>query len=197
MPTLHLLRHGALVPDPEHRFLGQRHVPLSEAGKRQAAYWHREFASLPLLEVWTSDLPRCREMTALVMAGRSTPVILEPAFREISLGTWDGLRKSEVEARFPGALAARGNDLWEYVPDGGESFHQLSRRVLTALHRHLSALPEDGAALLVAHAGVNRIILKQRMALGMDDFFAIPQSFAACTTLFYSPDDLAALEAAR
>lgn len=196
MLTLYLLRHGALVPDPEHRFLGQRHVPLSGTGRRQGLFWHQEFSDVPLCEVWTSDLPRCRDMTALVMAGRSIDVIPDPGFREISLGSWDGRSKDDVEARFPGALAARGNDLWNYVPCGGESFHQLSQRVLTALHRRLSSLPDGGTALLVAHSGVNRIILMHYMALGMDDFFAIPQPFAACTTLCYSPEDVDALKAA-
>lgn len=193
MPTLHLLRHGTLLPNPEHRFVGQRDIPLSGEGRRQALFHCREFCSVPLVQVWTSDLSRCLEMTDLVLSGRAVPVVRESAFREISLGSWEGLTMAEVEARFPGAVAARGRDFWNYVPHGGESFAMLARRVFLALHRRLSLLDADDQVLLVAHAGVNRIILMQYLALGMDDFFALPQPYAACTTLFYDAEDLARL----
>lgn len=193
MPVLHLLRHGTLLPNPERRFVGQRDIPLSETGRRQARILQQNLASVPLAEVWTSDLPRCREMTAIVAAGHDAPVYPEPAFREIRLGRWEGLTKTEVNDRFPGAVEARGKDLWQYVPQDGESFAMLAGRVLPALFRHLASLDEDSHALLVAHSGVNRVILMRYMALDMSAFFSIPQPYAACTTLRYGPEDIARL----
>ena len=190
MPTLYLLRHGTLLPNPERRFIGQSDIPLSEEGRRQAMYWRHALADVPFDEVWTSDLTRCREMTTLVTGERRLPVSVEPAFREICLGRWEGLTKAQVEERFPGALAERGRDLWNYVPVGGESFAMLADRVLAALRRRLSALPPDGTALLTGHAGVNRVILMRYLALCMDDFFALPQPYAACTMLRYEQEDL-------
>lgn len=193
MPVLYLLRHGTLLPNPERRFIGQRDVPLSEEGKRQALYWKHALADIPFTEAWTSDLPRCLSMTRLVLEGRHLPVRPDAAFREIALGDWEGMTKAEVEERFPGAIAERGRDFWSYVPSGGESFSMLAGRVLPALHRRLSALSPDGTALLVAHAGVNRVILMRYLALGMADFFALPQPYAACTRLRFSAKDLAQL----
>ncbi len=190
MPTLHLLRHGTLLPNPERRFVGQRDIPLSETGRRQARRVQSDLSSVPLAQVWTSDLPRCLEMTSIVMEGRMVPVHPESAFREIRLGEWEGLTKGEVNARFPGAVDARGKDLWNYVPQGGESFAMLARRVLPALFERLNSLPGDGHALLVAHSGVNRIILMRYMALDMRDFFALPQPYAACTALHYGEEEL-------
>ena len=66
----------------------------------------------------------------------------------------------------------------------------LARRVLPALLCRLRTLRDDDQALLVAHSGVNRIVLMQYMALNMQDFFSIPQSYAACTTLRYSPEEM-------
>lgn len=194
MPTLHLLRHGTLLPNPERRFVGQRNIPLSEEGRRQARFRRQELIPVPLQEVWTSDLDRCREMTAIIMEGRNVPVHAEAAFREIHLGAWEGLTRTEVEERFPGAVAARGQDFWNYAPQGGESFAMLARRVLPVLHAHLRSLPDDAHALLVAHSGVNRMILMQYMALGMQDFFSIPQPYAAHTALFYDAEALVRLE---
>ena len=193
MPVLHLLRHGTLLPNPELRFVGQRDIPLSEIGRRQARQVRQDLAAVPLTEAWTSDLPRCLEMTALALDGRNVPVQVEPAFREINLGRWEGLTKAEVDARFPGAVAARGKDFWNYVPEGGESFAMLASRVCSALYRRLADMRGDAHALLVAHSGVNRVILMRYLALDMRDFFAVPQPYAACTTLFYGSDDLARL----
>ena len=193
MPVLHLLRHGTLLPNPERRFVGQRDIPLSEVGRRQARQVRQDLAAVPLTEAWTSDLPRCLEMSAIVLDGRNVPVHVEPAFREINLGSWEGLTKAEVDARFPGAVAARGKDLWNYTPEGGESFAMLALRVCSALYRRLAGMRGDAHALLVAHSGVNRVILMRYLALDMRDFFAVPQPYAACTTLFYGSDDLARL----
>lgn len=190
MPVLHLLRHGILLPNPEHRFVGQRDIPLSEEGRRQALICRQDLACVPLKQVWTSDLTRCRQMTTIIMNKRPVTVYLTAAFREINLGDWEGLTKHEVDTRFPGALAARGRDFWNYVPSEGESFSMLARRVLSELLCRLSALQENDEVLLVAHAGVNRIILMQHMALTIRDFFAIPQPYAACTRLFYSTEEL-------
>ena len=193
MPILHLLRHGTLLPNPEHRFIGQRDIPLSETGRRQACLLGCDLSVVPLAQAWTSDLPRCREMTALVLNGRPVPVHSDPAFREIHLGCWEGLTKADVDALFPGAVAARGRDFWNYVPQGGESFAMLAGRVYPALHRLLSQLGTNDHALLVAHAGVNRIILMRYLALRPQDMFSVPQPYAACTTLHYDQDDMAHL----
>ncbi len=194
MPILHLLRHGTLLPNPERRFVGQRDIPLSEEGRRQAHLRRKELFALPLKEVWTSDLSRCREMTAIILNGKSVPVHAEPAFREIHLGRWEGLTKAEVETEFPGAVKERGKDFWNVAPQGGESFAMLARRVLPALLCRLRTLKSDEQALLVAHSGVNRIVLMQYMALNMQDLFSIPQSYAACTTLRYGPEEMDELE---
>ncbi len=196
MPTLHLLRHGALPPNPDHRFIGQQDLPLSDEGKRQARFWQWEFSGRPLTEVWTSDLARCRETAAIVMAQRVLPLHIDAEFREISLGSWEGLTKTEVEKRFPGAVSARGRDFWNYVPCGGESFSMLSRRVMNALLLRLAGLGPEDSALLVAHAGVNRMILMHHLALNMGDFFALPQPYGACTSLVLSSDDIVALASA-
>lgn len=193
MPILHLLRHGTLLPNPERRFVGQRDIPLSEEGRRQARFRRQELSTVPLREVWTSDLPRCREMTAIIMEGRLCPVRTDASFREISLGAWEGLTMAEVEERFPGAVSARGQDFWNYAPEGGESFGMLARRVLPALGARLRPLPDDAHVLLVAHSGVNRMILMRYMALGMRDFFSIPQPYAAHTALVYDAEALARL----
>ena len=69
------------------------------------------------------------------------------------------------------------------------------RPVLPALRRRLLALPPDAEALPAAHAGGNRVMLMQYSVRGPGDFFTLPQPYAACTALSYSPEDLSRLPA--
>ncbi len=193
MPVLYLLRHGELLPNPEHRFIGQLDIALSKKGYLQALYWQKEFSSLPLTRGWSSDLPRCRDTAKHILREHRTALELEPAFREINLGAWQGLNKKQVEQKFPGALSERKKDFWNYTPEGGESFSAVARRVLPALKHKLLQLSPDEQAVLVAHAGVNRIILLQYLALDAEKLFMLPQPYAACTGLYYSQQDILSL----
>lgn len=178
-----LMRHGTLPPNPERRFIGQQDIPLSPPGRRQAASWCRRLRDVPLAAIVCSDLSRCVETASLVRGGRDIPIIKEPAFREVSLGAWQGLTPGEVEQRFPGAYAARGSDLVRFRPEGGESFADLAERVLPAFDQATQTFA-GMPLLIVAHAGVNRLVLARYMALPARYILDIPQPYACCSTVF-------------
>ncbi len=191
--ALYLLRHGALPPNPQRRFVGQRDLPLTPLGRRQIAAQAEALAATPLQRILCSSLQRCRDSAGIV--GRlhpDAPVVPMDAFREISLGQWEGLTPAEVEERFPGAYAERGRRPADYRPPGGESFRMLARRVLPALRDALTPAPQ-GNVLLAAHGGVNRVILSYALALPLGRLFDIPQPYAACARLELPPDFFDAL----
>lgn len=185
MAKLYCLRHGALPPNPQHCFIGQQDIALSHKGRRQAAFWREALRAVPFAAVWTSDLARCRSMTALVLAGRQPmpTVRLVPALREIHLGQWQGLPKALVQQRFPELYAARGQDMYHVRPPQGESFAMLAARVLPAVRQLALLCQPHENALLVSHAGVLRLLLLQAMALPPQDLFALPLPYAACVEL--------------
>jgi probable phosphoglycerate mutase len=174
------MRHGALPPNPERRFVGQQDIALSEKGRAQAASWRSRLCRIPFAAVVGSDLSRCLDTAELATDTRLTPLIREPAFREIRLGEWEGLTPGEVEACFPGAYAERKKDMAGFRPAGGESFRDLAARVLPAFDAHVRAF-RGRPLLIVAHAGVNRVILARAMALPLSDLQDIPQPYACCT----------------
>ncbi|MDO9630478.1 MAG: histidine phosphatase family protein, partial [Humidesulfovibrio sp.] len=144
-----LLRHGQILQSPDgRRFVGSSERPLDDTGKAQARAVGRALADLgsvglPLRRVFTSDLERTVDTAQIAldnamehaMAGQNEkPEHLRlPELREICLGDWEGLSKEEVQLRFPGQLERRGLDMAGYCPPGGESFSDLSARVLPAL----------------------------------------------------------------
>lgn len=177
------MRHGALPDNPQRRFIGQQDVMLSERGRAQARAWHERLRHAPLARIVCSDLARCVETANIVRGGRRIPLATEPGLREICLGAWEGLTPAEVEERHPGAYAARGRDMARFQPEGGESFARLAERALPVFARWLNVALGGEPVLVVAHAGVNRVILAHILAMPLQDLMRIPQPYACCTEI--------------
>jgi len=183
--TIFLMRHGAILQRHPRRFVGQTDFPLIEEGQAQAALWREGLADLPFAAVVTSDLARCRETAAIVLADRDVPVRCDPRLREIMLGAWEGLTVEEVHERYPGAYERRGCDLTGFRPDGGESFADVQNRA-TAVIGELVALP--GNILVVAHGGVNRTILCHALGIPLEHLFRLGQQYCGLNILTLFPD---------
>ncbi len=56
-----LWRHGQTTYNAEHRFQGQRDVPLNPLGRAQAQQAARHLAGLEPSQIWSSDLIRASE----------------------------------------------------------------------------------------------------------------------------------------
>ncbi len=172
---IYLLRHGEIRGSEIKRFIGRTDVGLSPKGIDQARFWQGYFADIKIDRVFSSPLSRCVETARIVSARPDHEITRVPEFGEIDLGRWDGQPFAQIKAHFPGAWAARGNDLVHYRPPGGESFADLFDRVVPAfqnLARHVS-----GNSLIVAHAGVNRMILCHLLAKALNDLFTIDQAY--------------------
>lgn len=162
--------------------VGARDIPLSSEGREQIRLLAKQF--MPAVQdslgaVICSDLDRCRETAAILMEalpqGRP-PLHVEPGLREIDLGLWQGMTKAEIERAWPGAYAARGQDMANFCPPQGESFVQAQGRALAAVARWRRHYP--GATLLmVSHAGILGSLLAHYLALPLRDVLRIPQYY--------------------
>ena len=184
--TIFLLRHGhvefsgAESGSPK-RFHGQTDTPLSHTGREQARVWHSELAEKKVTGIYASDLVRCAETARIIAGKESVEVQLLPALREINLGKLEGLSMDFVRTRFPEEWKKRGNDLLHYRPEGGESFADLEKRVLPAFET--IAGKHEGNTLIVAHAGVNRMILCRILGIPISNLFRIGQSYGCLNIL--------------
>lgn len=154
MSRVLLVRHGQSVWNAEGRWQGQLDPPLSDLGAAQAkaAAAHLD----GVVAVATSDLQRARR-TADILADELGigPAVVELGLRERNAGAWEGLTRDEIEARYPGWLAARR---W---PEGWEDDGSVLDRAVPALHR-LGAMADDrgGAVVGVTHAGLIRSVAR-------------------------------------
>jgi probable phosphoglycerate mutase len=145
-----VLRHGESEWNAQRRWQGQQDPPLTHHGRRHAA------ATADLLGqfdgVWCSTLQRASE-TAVILAELLGvgPVIADPRLMERGFGAWEGLTAEDVEARWPGFLAAGAR------PDDAESTEALLDRVGAACADIARAHP-GAEVLVISHAGLIRTL---------------------------------------
>ena len=159
-----LLRHGESDWNAAKRFQGRSDRPLTPLGRQQAKALASELASSSSLSViYTSPLRRALETAAVVGEQVGLEPVPDDDLREVDVGSWTGLSRAEVEARYPDAFERwlDGGEGW----DDGESYAEMSARVLAALVRISGSHPGD-ELLVVSHGGPIRAI--QAAAAGMD-----------------------------
>ena len=146
------LRHGQSEWNAEGRWQGQADPPLPSLGEQQAL-----FAANQLLDrgeifdaIASSDLQRARR-TAEIIAGviGDGAVNLRVEFRERSAGVWQGMTRSEIETRWPNAIAQQR---W---PEGWESDESVAGRVVPTVREFAR---NNDRLLVVAHAGLIRAL---------------------------------------
>jgi 2,3-bisphosphoglycerate-dependent phosphoglycerate mutase len=161
--TILLARHGESDWNRSKRWQGFADRPLTDLGRRQAADLAERLEETELDAIYASDLQRARETAEIVARSKGLTVRSTPDLREVDVGSWSGLTRAEAEERFPQGYARwlNGGEGW----DDGETYHQMSERVVGAIHRIADA--HDGSRVLViAHGGSIRAV--HAAALGVD-----------------------------
>ncbi len=186
-----LLRHGEIALSRQ-TFYSQQEVELSEKGIQQSLRIARSLNKLKLEGVISSDLSRCLFMARAIADHCGTRLIKTADLREVDFGEWSGLSWEEIDKRYPGELEARMKDLENYRPPGGESLCDVSARVKRVLKRVLEDFRGKTVAL-VAHGGVNRVLIAEAIGLRLQHIFCLHQNFACANILDFFPDGYAVL----
>lgn len=104
----------------------------------------------PIARVVASDLIRAAGQAAHLARHLAVPLTLDPGWRELAFGAWDGLAPEALDGD---ALARFWNDPEAHPPPEGERWSSLCARVGTSLGK----LATD--TLVVTHAGAMRAAL--------------------------------------
>src|SRR5688572_6698667 len=160
-----LVRHGSTLLTAEDRFAGETDVALADEGREQARALATRLGSQPLGAIYASPLQRCAETARLLAEPHKLLVQTRAEFREMSHGHWEGLKRSEVEARYPDEFAAWENDPYTFAPQGGESGLAVTARALPALLEVVRACAGK-SVLIVSHKATIRLLISS--LLGFD-----------------------------
>ena len=160
-----MVRHGATVLSAEDRFAGVTNVELSDEGREQARGLSERLSAEKIAAVYASPLGRTVETARILAAPHNLPVQRCDGFREISHGHWEGMKRREVEEKFPEEMAAWEKDPYTFAPAGGESGLAVTARALPALIDLVRKHPGEHI-LIVSHKATIRLLLSS--LLGFD-----------------------------
>lgn len=144
-----LVRHGQSEWNAIGRWQGWADPELSALGREQSRLATAGVGRVDA--VVSSDLRRAFDTATIMAEGLGVgPVAVEPLLRERDVGEWTGLTRSEIEQRWPGALAGPMPD-----PPGGEGWAEVRERMRSAVDG-LAATHTEEVVLAVTHGGVIR-----------------------------------------
>ena len=167
--TLVLVRHGETEGQSSIRYYGRTDVALSDLGRAQMRAVRDALRSRAIAAglVFASPLSRAQESARLI-AGAQPRLFTVDEFAEVDFGLFEGLTADEIRVRHPAEFERWTRDRlapdWTYP--GGESRAKFAARVECGLDRMLltweqAAYRDDGCALVVAHRGVLRAIMRR------------------------------------
>src|SRR4051812_46875773 len=152
MPLIYLVRHGETAWNREHRWQGQRDVPLTALGETQARAAGRRLAHLQPRPAALYASPLIRAWRTAVLIGEACglePIAL-PDVQEVDVGSWEGFTAEEAEVRDPEGFAR-----WQNGGTGwtdGKTYAAMSERVCAALRTLIARHPgRSERILVVAH----------------------------------------------
>ncbi|MGH7830795.1 MAG: histidine phosphatase family protein [Candidatus Binatia bacterium] len=187
-PTrLYLIRHGQVRGHDERRINGHDDVELTQEGIDQCHRLGQRLKDEGIMAIYCSDLQRSSEGARIIAQYlQISPAPPLQEFREKKFGVFEGLNFNEIKERFALELDDLMNNWIGYCPPGAESVEELQRRVTGALEHILGNHPGERVAL-VAHGGVNRIILLRALGLELENFFCFEQDYGCLNILDYYP----------
>ncbi|MDF1613392.1 histidine phosphatase family protein [Desulfurivibrio dismutans] len=201
--TLCLVRHGETEGSDIPRYKGSLDVPLSARGYeqvRRTAGRLREVLAVMLQErrqsylrvvhdqegaaneegldvVYCSPLSRAVQSAELIAAPHGLTPVVEDDLRERHFGVWEGLSFAEIKRDFPEAFTAWAADPVRFAPPEGENTQEVAHRGRTALEAILARHPGRNVGV-VAHGGINRVILCHLLGMPLENIFRLEQDLA-------------------
>ena len=167
---LHMLRHGA--PERPGLLMGRTDGAPSRAGIDACL---GKTAGLGIDTLFCSDLARARLAAEAIGARHGLVANIDPRWRELDFGAWDGLPPDAVDAA---ALARFHDDPDAAPPPAGERWSALTARVSAAVE----ALP-GGSVLVVTHGGAMRAAMAHLCGFARPQLWAFDLPYACLLSL--------------
>ena len=184
--TVFLIRHGVTAWHAEGRVLGQRDIPLSDAGITQAEEAAVQLRGLKMSEVLSSPLQRAIQTAEIIGQEAGIEVARDPRLIDLQAGKWTGMTyadvaKNEEYQRFLQQPAS------ERIP-GGESLEDVRRRAVAAIDQALRDNATGDALAIVTHAGIIRVLITHYMGSPPANYHRVRVSPGSISILGFADD---------
>lgn len=179
-----LVRHGETEKSALGRCYGKLDIALSSIGQAQANLAARLIKPLQPSVVYTSPRVRATDTAAAVSRACQLNPVVEDNLAELDFGDFEGLRYEEAERAYPDIYSQWMEEPTKVRFPNGESYEQMKTRVIRSISQ-LIAIHRNQTMVVVAHGGVNRIVLASALTLESEQIFRLDQSYGAINCIDY------------
>ncbi|MCK5235505.1 MAG: histidine phosphatase family protein [Deltaproteobacteria bacterium] len=192
---LFLMRHGEVTNHHEFRYNGHHDVDITKRGVLQmrslAAYFKEINLNgnpFKIRSVYSSDLIRTVKGARMIGEALGLEPKEVPGLKELHLGRWEGLTREEAHERYPEEAHFSFLNLAKNEKvKGGETIEELRARVMPEILKIVEE-NEGGSACVVAHGGVNRVVLCVAAGLPFTNIFNIEQDYGCLNMIDFLTD---------
>jgi alpha-ribazole phosphatase len=181
---LYLVRHGEITTSREWKYVGHMDVELSDTGIEQIQRLGKRLKGEGIDVILSSDLKRTVKSAEIIGEMLGLKSISNSDFREINLGHWEGMTRDDIIANYQKEFEKRASNISEFRIEEGESFVDLKNRVIPRLMSYLEKNSGKNL-LLVAHGGVNRVVLCHVLGLDLINLPRIDQAYGCLNLIDY------------
>jgi len=177
--VIDLIRHGE--PEGGRRYRGHSiDDPLTDKG------WTQMWNAVGDYSAWnhivTSPLQRCRAFAYALGERHGIDVTVEPRFKEVGFGEWEGLSHDEVKIGRIDEYQAFLKDPVNCRPHGAEPLDNFIQRV-NAAFEETAVRFQNSHCLIVAHAGVMRAVIAKTLQAPASSLYRIKISNGGVTRI--------------
>lgn len=190
---VYLIRHGQVAGFDQPRYNGHNDVALTDYGVGQYHDLKERLSAKKIAACYSSDLSRCTIGAGIICKPISIKPILNSKLRELNIGIWEGLTWQDIQARWPEQWQARLADLVNYRVPQGENLLDVAARVMPVMEEIVERHRGE-EVLVVAHGGVNRIVLLNTIGAPLAGMFNIEQNYGCLNIIDYYADDRATVK---
>ncbi len=184
---IYLIRHGESEGNKERRFRGWEDFPLSENGRKQVKNLGKALRNSGIEVIYSSPLVRAYDTASAVAETTGAKIVVEPAFKSIALGDWEGRTIAEIEKLYPEEFK-----MWLETPEklrmpGFEPISQLRRRAMRALNRIVRE-NQGKTIAVVSHTALLKVIFAGILNLTPPYFWRVQFDTASYSLAKHSPE---------
>lgn len=176
-----IIRHAPTEYNRRSIFMGTKDIPADLIDERSICEAKKYIKDAAYSAVFTSPLKRAAE-TADKIIGGNYQIVKDDRLIERCLGDWEGLKKKEVQSRYPEAFSNGVMDFY-FTPPNGEPYEKMVLRISEFL---LETCIEKSNILLFTHNGVFRVMKSLLTGAKLSSVFEESEPFLAPKTFAIS-----------
>ncbi|MGM0500950.1 MAG: alpha-ribazole phosphatase [Bacillota bacterium] len=177
-----LARHGETNWNKESRFQGNKNIKLNQTGIAQAKKLATRLADIEIDAIYSSTLDRSNKTAQIVAKKHDLEVDVKADLQEINFGVWEGLTFKQIESKYQDEFKLWKSNPAKNKPAEGESLTDVQDRVFNTIDE-LLVKHQGQTILIVAHGGVNRVLISNFLGMPLDKCWRLNQNNTAINIL--------------